>query len=166
MPQAQPICPDTPTAQRSATGQQLPQAESPAAFGLLVSRQFAQCRREGGQLGVLWVDIEVQAPHDAGLGEAARAALVQMVGQRLRNRVRGSDEVVRVGEQGFAVLLLAAGAAETHIVERRLLLALSGSYGVDGRLMQVGLRVGSAVFPQAGRNGVELLEAARANLAD
>lgn len=155
---------DAPAAHRAGMDIELPQADSPAAFGLLVSRQFAQCRREGGQLGVLWVDIEVQAHNDGGLGEAEQAALVKAVSLRLRNRVRGSDEVVRMGRHSFAVLLLAAGAAEVRIVEQRLQQTLRGAYGVDGRLRQVGLRLGTAVFPQGGRNGAELLEAARAGL--
>ena len=32
--------------------------------------------------------------------------------------------------------------------------------------MQVGVRLGTAVYPQAGRNGAELVEAARGNLPD
>ncbi|MFT7721909.1 MAG: diguanylate cyclase [Roseateles sp.] len=143
----------------------LPVVESIAAFGVQVSRQFVQCRREGGQLALLWVDVEVLATPGSGSYASEREALIQNVSQRLRNRVRGSDEVVRVGEHGFAVLLLAAGAPEARLVAQRLLQALRGTYGVEGRQSQVGVRVGTAIFPESGRNGAELAEAARASLA-
>lgn len=163
MPQAPLPASDFPPTPRLGAYTQLPQADSLAAFGLRVSRQFAQCRREGEHLALLWLEVEVQP---AGLGDAQRRRLVQMVGLRLRNRVRGADEVVHMGGQAFAVLLQAAGAVEAQIVDRRLRQALRGSYCLDDQLLQVQLRLGRAVYPQAGRNGAELAEAARANLSE
>jgi len=149
---------------RAGMHTRLPKAGSPAEFGLRVSRQFAQCRRKGEQLALLWLQIELPARPDGSLSPAERDNLIQTVSLRLRNRVRSADEVVHMGEHCFAVLLVAAGAPEAELVEERLRQALRGAYGVDGRLMQVGVRLGTAVFPQAGRNGAELAEAARANL--
>jgi GGDEF domain-containing protein len=149
---------------RAGMHTRLPEVGSPAEFGLRVSRQFAQCRRKGEQLALLWLQIELPVRPDASLSPAERDNLIQTVSLRLRNRVRGADEVVHMGEHCFAVLLVAAGAPEAGLVEQRLRQALRGAYGVDGRLMQVGVRLGTAVFPQAGRNGAELAEAARANL--
>ncbi len=152
------------SAPRTSATSRLPLAESTAAFGLRVSRQFAQCRRESGQLGLLW--IEADAPPAAGAepGTAEHDALIQTVSLRLRNRVRGTDEVVYMGGSAFAVLLLAAGAAEARLVEQRLTQALRGTYCVESRLIQLGVRVGTALFPQTGRNGCDLAEAARHNL--
>ncbi|RZL39081.1 MAG: diguanylate cyclase, partial [Rubrivivax sp.] len=93
-----------------------------------------------------------------------RENLLLVASQRLRNRVRGTDEVVRVGDGNFAVLLLAAGAQEAELVERRLRQALRGAYGVDGRSMHLHVRLGTAVFPEDGRQGAELAEAAQRKL--
>ncbi|MGM9481283.1 diguanylate cyclase domain-containing protein [Roseateles sp. NT4] len=155
-----------PASERAGAFTQLPQADSAAAFGLRVSRQFAQCRRKGEQLALLWLEVELKMKPDASLAPAERDQLIQTVSLRLRNRVRGADEVVHMGEQCFAVLLVAAGADEAELVEQRLRQALRGSYGVDGRLTQVGVRLGTAVYPEAGRNGAELAEAARGNLSE
>lgn len=157
---------DSLTLARSGPAVPLPQVESLAALGLRLSRQFAQCRREGGQLAMLWIEFEVVERAGDGLGSEERHGLVHAASQRMRNRVRGADEVVRVGEQGFAVLLLAAGAQEAVLVERRLLQALKGAYGVDGRLMQMAVRVGRAVFPDHGRHGADLAEVARRDLRE
>lgn len=166
MSQAPLLANDPPSPPRTGTFTRLPQADSLAAFGLRVSRQFAQCRREGEQLALLWLEAEVLVRPDGSIGDAERDNLIQTVSLRLRNRVRGADEVVYMGGRSFAVLLLAAGAPEARLVEKRLQQALRGAYGVDGRLMQIGVRLGTAIFPQAGRNGVELAEAAQANLAE
>ena len=164
MSQVQLIANEPPASARNGFTAPLPRMDSLAALGLRLSRQFAQCRREGGQLALLWVEMDVLEQPDSALGEAARDDLVQAASQRLRNRVRGSDEVLRMGPQCFAVLLMAAGTGEADIAERRLLQTVRGNYGVDDRLMQVGVRIGVAVFPEDGRNGTELAEAARANL--
>lgn len=150
---------------RAGASTRLPQADSVAAFGLRTSRHFAQCRRESGQLALVWIEVDALARADGGLDPAEHDALIQTVSLRLRNRVRGSDEVVYMAGNSFAVLLLAAGAAEARLVEQRLLQALRGAYCVDSRLIQLGVRLGAAVFPQAGRNGAELAEAARENLS-
>jgi diguanylate cyclase (GGDEF)-like protein len=157
---------DSPLPERAGMFTHLPQADSPAAFGLRVSRQFAQCRRKGEQLALLWLEVELLVRPDGSLSPAERDNLIQTVSLRLRNRVRGADEVVHMGERRFAVLLVAAGAPEAGLVEERLRHALRGAYGVEGRLMQVGVRLGTAVFPQAGRNGAELVEAAQVNMVE
>jgi len=164
MSQLQIIANDPPAASRGCFSAPLPRMDSLAALGLRLSRQFAQSRREGGQLALLWVEMDVLEQPGSALSDEARDDLMQAVSQRLRNRVRGADEVLRMGEQCFAVLLMAAGTGEADIAERRLLQTVRGNYGVDDRLMQVGVRIGTAVFPEDGRNGTELAEAARANL--
>lgn len=164
MSQAQLLATDlTAPARGGGMPEPLPRVDSLADYGLRVSRQFAQCRRGGGQLALLWIELDVLGGRDGCLSDAARDSLIQLVSLRLRNRVRGTDDVQRVGGQSFAVLL-AAGAAEAAIAERRLLKTARGAYNVDGQVMQVSVRLGMAVFPQAGRNGTELAEVARASL--
>ncbi|MEO6278588.1 diguanylate cyclase domain-containing protein [Roseateles sp.] len=164
MAHLQMIANDPPASARSGFTAPLPWMESLAALGLRVSRQFAQCRRDGEQIALLWVEVEVLEAPGSALSDDACDGIIQAVSQRLRNRVRGADEVLRIGPHCFAVLLMAAGAGEADIAERRLLQTVRGNYGVDDRLMQVGVRMGTAVFPEDGRNGAELAEAARANL--
>ncbi len=140
----------------------LPQVASLAALGLQLSRQFTQARREGERLALLW--IEASVPTDAALGSEACAELLAAASQRMRNRVRSTDAVVQVAGQGFAVLLQAAGAREAALVERRLLHALKGDYGLAGRLVHLEVKLGCAVFPEAGRQGTELAAAAQQDL--
>lgn len=164
MPQALQLTDAPAPLQRAGSSTHLPQDDSLSALGLRLSRQFAQCRRKGEQLALLWVEVQVLPRPEGTLDDAERLSLIQTVSLRLRNRVRGADEVVHMGGCIFAVLLQAVGAVEAGTVETRLLHALRGAYGVDGRLMQLGVRLGRAMYPEAGRNGAELAEAARASL--
>lgn len=155
---------EPPASARSCPTAPLTRVDSLAALGLRVSRLFAQCRRQNAQLAMLWVEVDVLV-HPGEADEAddggTRDELLEAVSQRLRNRVRGVDEVLRVGEQSFAVLLPSAGSQESDIVERRLLQAVRGSYGLDERVVQLTVRVGRSLFPEHGRNGAELAAVAR-----
>ncbi|WP_343603148.1 diguanylate cyclase [Roseateles sp.] len=171
----------------------LPRVDSLAEFGLMISRQLTQCRRYGGHLSVLWLeaapadaedDATLAAPAsgepqaaDEGEGEGenegaadrgaaleARSQLMTAVGRRLRSRVRGTDMVLQVGETSFAVLLLDAGLREAHLVQQRLAPALNSPYGVDTRMLQVRLQMGTASFPEGGLRGADLAESARQDL--
>ena len=163
MSHAQLLAADPPA--RDGMPEPLPRLDSLAAYGLRVSRQFAKCRREGGQLTLLWIEVDMPASRDGTASDAGLDCVIQLVSLRLRNGVRGADDVQRVGEHSFAVLMLAAGAREAAIAEQRLLQTVRGAYNVDGQVMQVGARLGSAVFPQDGRNGTDLAEAASRELA-
>lgn len=161
MPLAHLYAEDPPATVRSFTADSMPKLESMAMFGMRVARHFAQCRRSNSQLALLWVELNLAGPAGAALSDAERESLLLVAGQRLRNRVRGNDEVAQVGEHAFAVLLLTAGSLEADLVEERLHQAMRGTYGVDDRVMRVGVRIGRTVFPEDGRNGAELAEAAR-----
>ena len=169
----------------------LPRVDSLAEFGLMISRQLTQCRRYGGHLSVLWLeaapadagdDATLAAPAsrgppaaagsqgvgggaaDRGAALEARSQLMTAGGRRLRSRVRGTDMVLQVGETSFAVLLLDAGLREAHLVQQRLAPALNSPYGVDTRLLQVRLQMGTASFPEGGLRGADLAESARQDL--
>lgn len=149
---------------RVAPAEPVPRVDSLAEFGLMISRQLTQCRRYGGRLAVLWMEAEPLAREGQVLRAELREGLLTALARRLRSRVRGTDMVLQVGENSFAVLLLDAGAAEAAIVEQRLLQALNGPYGVEDEVMYVGLSLGAAAFPEAGVRGADLAESARQDL--
>lgn len=154
-----------PTPPRGGATPPLLAIDSLTAYNLRVSRLLAQSRREGGQLALLWVEVAVLASPERVPGNEERESLIHTASQRLRNRVRSADEVQRVGEHSFAVLLLNAGSDEAALVEQRLLQTLRGAYGLEGQRLQMAVRIGTAVFPEDGRQGAELAEVARRQLA-
>ncbi|MBV8033501.1 diguanylate cyclase [Roseateles sp.] len=129
-----------------------------------LSRRLARCRRDGEQMALLWIEL---APVPSPVADAAgtTAELLRTAGLRVRNRVRGTDEVVQVGEQGFAVLLPGAGGAEAALVALRLKQTLSGAYGLDSGQAHLAVAMGEAAYPETGLTGTELAEAAQRSLA-
>ena len=89
------------------------------------------------------------------LNATAEPALMLAMGERLRGRLRAGDLAFQLGEDGFGVVLL--GAATARTIQRRLLKALSGPYGVDGQLLNVSLRIGVAENPAADVSGAALV---------
>lgn len=143
----------------------IPRVDSIGEFGLMITRQLTQCRRYGAKLAVMWLEAEAVEALQAPVPEDELATLMTAVGRRLRSRVRGTDAVVQVGDNSFAVLLIDAGAPESDIVRQRLHHALGGSYGVgDSHLMHVRLQIGASAFPEGSTRGVELAQMARDNL--
>jgi GGDEF domain-containing protein len=163
MSQPQRLTDPTPPELRAAPHADIPRVQTLEAVGLQLSRHLARSRRQGGQLTVIWIEAALHARPGTPWPDGAREALMRALSRRLRNRVRGSDEVLRVGDDSFAVVLPLAGVAEAVVIEERLQQALRGSYGVDGLLLHSDLHMGSATFPDIGRSGVDLAELARHN---
>jgi GGDEF domain-containing protein len=151
--------------QRGTRSAGLPWVGSMESLDLHMSRRLALCRRSCEQMALLWIEVELLTAPGGEAGAAADNELLQAAGQRLRNRVRGTDEVVQVAGLGFAVLLHGAGADTTERVEQRLQQALTGAYGMDSHRLYLGVRMGRALFPDAGRSGRQLAEAACQDLA-
>lgn len=144
----------------------LPMVNSTAALSGQVARHFNQARRDGRAVAVLWLELEPWDPEGFPLIYELQESVQSMAAQRLRNRVRNTDEVVRVGDVGYAVVLPGAGQAEADLIERRLCHALQGTYGLPERQMRVMMKVGSALFPADGQDAAELAEVARRRLPD
>ena len=142
----------------------LPRVGSLAELAPHLSRRLARCRRAGEQLAMLWIELD-PLPSPRTDPDEQRDALLRTASLRVRNRVRGTDEVVQVGQQGFAVLLPGAGSAEAGMVALRLRRTLTGAYELEGRLAYLAVAMGEAVFPDCGPTGTELAEAAQNSLA-
>ena len=138
----------------------LPYMADAAQFGAFVHQQLAECRRWSVPLAVLSLGIaNVQLVHDRH-ATALRAQLLQEAGLRLRSRVRATDAVVRVGRDGFGLVLRDATEATARNVEQRLTRALHMPYRIGSMLLSLTVQTGFAVYPQGGVTGEALVLAA------
>lgn len=143
----------------------LPQVASLTELAPYLSRRLTRCRRAGEQLAMLWIELDPLPSPRTDTTPEQHQELLRTASLRVRNRLRGTDEVVQVGDVGFAVLLPAAGATEAALVGHRLRRTLTGAYELEGRLAYLAVAMGEAVYPDCGPSGTELAQAARHNLA-
>jgi len=133
----------------------------PQSMPARVERMLAQCRRQRGVMAVVCVHVaRIEVPGEA-LSAALRRQVCEDLAHRMRTRVRGSDLVVQESEGDAGVLMAGAGDDAAQRVAQRFGQALSGTYRVGERLVQVTVRVGRAAFPEDGSVGADLVLRAR-----
>lgn len=94
-------------------------------------------------------------------GHAVGDRLLQAVASRIRQSVRLTDVVARMGGDEFAVVLASAHQEpRPEVVAQRLVETLGQPYLIDGQKIVIGTSIGIAVGPMDGQTANELLIAA------
>jgi len=131
------------------------------AFNELLERAIAaEDRREGGQLGLVLLDIDhFKKLNDTYGHQAGDAALVSLAGL-LRDHPRRGDQAARYGGEEFVVILPDLDAERSLQAAERLRLAIEKHRFVyDGGRIRITASLGVAVWPTDGRDADALLSA-------
>jgi diguanylate cyclase (GGDEF)-like protein len=122
--------------------------------------------RPGTPFAVYLIDLDHFKEVNDTLGHQVGDQLLTTIGERLALRVDGSDTVARLGGDEFAVVLTIRGEDE----EQRIESARAGALGVaaafddvfrvDELTFQIEASIGTAVYPEHGREVDELLRRA------
>jgi diguanylate cyclase (GGDEF)-like protein len=125
-----------------------------------LSSAIAAAARQLTPLSVLLIDLDgFKRVNDESGHHAGDLVLVE-VASRLAGAVRESDTAARIGGDEFVLLLPAtpvAGAIETA---GTLATLIGAPILAEGKELRVGASIGIAVYPEQGRDGRSLLEAA------
>jgi diguanylate cyclase (GGDEF)-like protein len=85
------------------------------------------------------------------LGHPVGDKLLQMVANRLRALVRGTDTVARMGGDEFAIVQVALSqVVDATSLAQRVIAALSEPYEIDGHQVVIGTSVGITLAPSDG----------------
>ncbi|OLU24461.1 hypothetical protein BVH03_20395 [Pseudomonas sp. PA15(2017)] len=118
-------------------------------------------RQSDENLALLLIDLDHFKPINDQHGHDAGDLLLQHIGRRLREHVRGSDTVARLGGDEFAVLI--GGADAQHYagdVAERLLAELARPVDYAGHALNVSISIGAAFYPQHAEQFAGLYKAA------
>ncbi|MBC7860603.1 MAG: EAL domain-containing protein, partial [Burkholderiaceae bacterium] len=124
---------------------------------------LAGAARDGERIGVMFIDLDRFKQINDSLGHPVGDALLQEVAGRLGRTLRQADTVARMGGDEFVVLLGRVEAPESYAgLAQKLIDALLAPMTLNGHLLQVGVSIGIACYPEDGADVVELMQHADA----
>ncbi|WP_320188747.1 diguanylate cyclase domain-containing protein (plasmid) [Agrobacterium rosae] len=101
------------------------------------------------KLGVLLVDLDGFKPVNDRLGHEAGDQVLKMVADRLRNAVRDTDLVGRIGGDEFVVLLSSLQSdTQAEAICDRISATFDAPFVFDGETITLGASIGVSLYPQ------------------
>jgi diguanylate cyclase (GGDEF)-like protein len=124
-------------------------------------RALRSARQSDENLALLLIDLDHFKPINDRHGHDAGDLLLQQIGRRLREQVRGSDTVARLGGDEFAVLIGGEDAQRyAEDVAERLLAELARPVDYAGHALNVSISIGAAFYPRHAEQFADLYKAA------
>lgn len=124
-----------------------------------ISQAIGAAPRHGGQLAVMYLDLDGFKDVNDTLGHPIGDLLLQSVAKRLVGCVRASDTVSRAGGDEFVVLLTEEEqAADASIIAARMLKSVAAVHVIDGHRLHVTTSIGVAVHPGDGDDAETLIK--------
>lgn len=131
------------------------------AFAIALAQSLAQCARDGGQLAVLFIDMDRFKVINDSMGHETGDAVLRETARRLRERLRACDVVARMGGDEFVVALTGIdGALDAAQVARQIVATLSAPYPSERGDVFLSPSIGIALCPQDAHDENELLRLA------
>ncbi|HNJ75848.1 MAG TPA: diguanylate cyclase [Azospira sp.] len=107
--------------------------------------------RDGGRIGVLYLDLDHFKEVNDTLGHAAGDALLKEAAQRMKNCLRAIDTVARLGGDEFVILVPdVAQRDDLAQVARKIIDALLPPCVIEGRTAVTVASIGISVYPDDG----------------
>lgn len=117
----------------------------------------ASCRRSGGKMALLYIDLDSFKNINDTMGHAAGDELLKIVAQRLSSSLmRETDVVARLGGDEFAVIIQDASRDIVATVSHKLVCAARQELMLGGKVVRPTISVGISMFPDDSGNLDEL----------
>ncbi|MBB6144182.1 diguanylate cyclase (GGDEF)-like protein/PAS domain S-box-containing protein [Silvibacterium bohemicum] len=130
-----------------------------------ISAAMMRAEREGGVVGLVAIDIDEFKNVNDSYGHEAGDFVLKSIANRMKEAIRATDTVTRLGGDEF--LLLAADAEGVPGIESaiaRVQRAVNQPLEYNGIALTPSISCGAAIFPSNGKNPNELLVSADAAL--
>ena len=124
-----------------------------------LSQAVLLARRNGKRLALMILDLDRFKDINDTLGHSVGDLLLQAVGQRLKELLRKSDTVSRMGGDEFVLLLpVVTSAASAAVIAGKIVKAFRKPFFCDGHTLNVTASIGIADFPDDGQDEETLLK--------
>ena len=134
-------------------------------FNDRLGQAISLARRDTRQFALLYLDLDKFKPVNDSLGHDAGDELLRNVAKRIRQRVRESDTVARVGGDEFTVILRDINGRENvAAVAEKIVASLARPFHLELRKQSVdiGASIGIALYPDDARDHETLIKLADA----
>ena len=109
--------------------------------------------QHGGNLAVLFIDLDQFKLVNDTLGHRLGDMLLTAIGQRLRNCVQETDTVARLGGDEFAVIRTTlTGPDQASRLADQIVEAIATPYDIEGQYIILNCSIGIALAPNDGRD--------------
>lgn len=130
-------------------------------FQIFLEHAIAQCVRNGGQVSLLFIDLDRFKNINDSRGHEVGDEVLRIVAARLIDALRTDDFVARIGGDEFAVVM---SHPKTQRAARRVALklieSLSEPFEIDGNRYSISASIGISVCPDDGTDANTLLRQA------
>ena len=130
-----------------------------ALFKDRLNLAITHAKRNNQKLAVMFLDLDRFKVVNDTLGHAMGDRLLQAVTQRLESCLRRGDTLSRFGGDEFTLLLPEiSGLDDARKIARKLISVLKAPFQLGEHEVFVGVSIGIAVFPEAGRDLDQLIQ--------
>jgi len=128
-----------------------------AQFEEELKREIARAIRFDRKLGLISLDVDFFKKINDNLGHEIGDNVLKEVAHRLRSAVRTEDIIAHTGGDEFAAILTEIGSPhDAGIVAHRIVDMMSKPFEIAGNNINLGVSIGIACFPEAGKNAGEM----------
>ena len=128
------------------------------------SQAILTAARNRSQFALLCIDLDRFTLVNDSLGHRAGDALLRSIAERLSNLVHGEDTLSRLGGDDLVLLQGIKTVEDAAALAQRILGVLARPFTVQGKTLNVSASIGISIYPNDGRDFVELLKNADAAL--
>ena len=126
-----------------------------------INQALADARRDERNLALLFLDLDRFKNVNDSFGHEFGDVLIRAAATRIRNALRESDTLARMGGDEFVVALPhVAGISDAETVARKILAELNQPLELAGRRLYVSASIGIALYPEDGADYGALLQRA------
>ena len=121
-----------------------------------------RAKRYDQSFSLLYMDLNQFKPINDKYGHTAGDDIIRQVAERIKEMVRESDVVARIGGDEFLVVLEQTEQdTDVEAIVSRIITSLTEPYNLPSAITaSIGVSVGIAIFPKHGHDAAELLKSA------
>ena len=124
-----------------------------------ISFAMSQAERNGTKIAVMFLDMDRFKVVNDSLGHIAGDKLLQEIAKRLKNCIRDSDTLARVGGDEFNMMLpnIDSRSDVLHLIDK-ITQILEEPFIIEGNEVYVTFSIGTAIYPEDGDSSETLIK--------